>query len=422
MLKFKKITALTLAAILTASSLVACGKKTEDTKDKKQEEISLMIPEWGQPSQEMLDEFKKETGISVKVLPTAWDDIKKKISVASAGNNAVADVIEVDWSWVGEFQSAGWLEKLDIDEDTIKDIPSLSSYKVGDSYYAVPYANGLRLAYMNKEMMKKAGVGEVAKDWTSLEKTFDKMMETKTVKHPFLFPLAAEEKTTTSFITLAYTRNGILFNKDNTLNRESLLDTFTFLENALKKGYIDPASPSTSGMDTFTGINKANGAFLIGPLFILSSSQDERKSEVIGQVEAIQMPGKNSLAKKDTTFSEAIGVCSYSKNKEAARKFVKWFSSSKAQLELNKAVNNMPTRTSVLEKMIADGSLKNADIMIEESKITSNPFPNGIPKYYAQLSSEIFNTVNELGQKKLTAQEATDKLINNVNKLIEDNK
>ena len=36
-----------------------------------------MIPDWGAPTEEMLAEFKAETGITVKVLPTAWDDTKK---------------------------------------------------------------------------------------------------------------------------------------------------------------------------------------------------------------------------------------------------------------------------------------------------------------------------------------------------------
>lgn len=34
-----------------------------------------MIPEWGELSQEMLDEFEKESGIKVKVSTVSWDDI-----------------------------------------------------------------------------------------------------------------------------------------------------------------------------------------------------------------------------------------------------------------------------------------------------------------------------------------------------------
>ena len=110
----------------------------------------------------MLKEFKEETGITVKTLPTSWDDIKSKVSIAAAGKKAAADIIEVDWSWIGEFQSAGWLEPLEINEDTQKDILSLDYFKVDGKYYAMPHFNDLRVAYINKEMLKKAGsyIGE----------------------------------------------------------------------------------------------------------------------------------------------------------------------------------------------------------------------------------------------------------------------
>ncbi len=36
-----------------------------------------------------------------------WDDIREKLATAATGNKNVADVVEVDWSWVGEFKAAG---------------------------------------------------------------------------------------------------------------------------------------------------------------------------------------------------------------------------------------------------------------------------------------------------------------------------
>ena len=164
--------------ILIACLFVGCqSKKTEEVKKETTEgkEITLMIPDWGAPTEEMLAEFKAETGITVKVLPTAWDDTKSKISIAAAGKKAAADVVEVDWSWVGEFQNAGWLEPLEVDEATQKDIPSISYFKVNNGIYAVPYANGLRLAYINKEMLSKAGVTEFPKTWAEMEAVFDKL-------------------------------------------------------------------------------------------------------------------------------------------------------------------------------------------------------------------------------------------------------
>ena len=420
----RKIRLLT-AIILIMSVFIGCqSNKNEETKKENKEgaEITLMIPDWGAPTEEMLAEFKAETGITVKVLPTAWDDTKSKISIAAAGKKAAADVIEVDWSWVGEFQNAGWLEPLEVDETTQKDIPSVSYFKVGNQIYAVPYANGLRLAYINKDMLSKAGISEYPKTWTEAEAVFDKLKRNKITDYPMLFPLNAEEKTTTSFLTLAYTRNGKVFNNDDTLNKESALDTLQLIKKYIDKGYINPASVSTPGIDTFRGINNAQGAFLIGPTSFITSSNDPKVSKVVGQITTIPVPGIDGPAKQTITFTEAVGVSAYSQNKEAAKKFVEWFSRPEIQLKLNKAINNTPTRTSVIEQMVKEGIIKTPGSIVEQSKIVASPFPNGVPKYYTKMSTEIFNIINQLGQGKLTPEEAANKMKEKVDELVKLNK
>lgn len=420
----KKIVSIGLASVLSISILVGCSQnKTSDTNDKNaNKEITLMIPEWGVPTDEMLSEFKNESGITVKVLPTSWDDIKSKVSVASAAKKAPADVFEVDWSWVGEFQSAGWLEKIELDEDSKKDIPSISSFMIGNDIYAVPYSNDVRIAYMNNEMAKKAGINQAPKSWDELDKYMEKMKQLKSVEYPYLFPLHAEEKATTSFFSICFLRNGIVFNNDNTLNKESTLETLTLIDNYIKKGLINPNSVSTPGIDTFRGIYNGDGAVLIGPSSFISSTNDEKVSKVVGQVTPISMPSKDGLSKKAIAFTEAVGVSPYSENKDAAMEFMKWFYKPETQIKLNKAINNIPTRTSVLEKIVKDGTLKNPGTLIETNKMVESPFPNGVPKYYTQMSTEIFNIINQLGQGKLTPEKATDLMVEKVNKIVEENK
>ena len=286
----------------------------------------------------------------------------------------------------------------------------------------MPYANGIRLAYINTEMFSKAGIKEYPKTWSEMEAAFDKLKESKTIDYPMLFSLNAEEITTTSFLTVAYTRNGKIFNDDDTLNKESALDILQLLRKSLDKGYINPASISTPGIDIFRGINNAQGAFLIGPTSHITSVNDPKVSKVVGKVTTIRVMGKDAPAKETITFTEAVGVSTYSENKEAAKKFVEWFSRPETQLKLNKAINNMPTRTSVIEQMVKDGTIKTPGSIIEQSKIVVSPFPNGVPKYYTKMSTEIFNIINQMGQGKLTPEQAADKMEQKVNELAKENK
>lgn len=424
---FKKFGLMAVIAMIMGI-IISCGEKKEETKpqtEKKTEgtEITLMVPDWGVPTEAMLEDFKKESGITVKVLPTSWDDIKSKVAVAAAGKKAVADIIEVDWSWVGEFVSAGWLEELNPSEELIKDIPSISSFEVNKKIYAIPYANDLRVGFLNKKMLEKAGVTTIPSTWEEMEKVMDQLKAKGVVKYPLQFPLNPEEKTTTSFLTLAFTRNGIVFNNDNTLNKESVLDALQTIERQLKKGYIDPMTPSTPGMDVFKGIINGKGAFLVGPTFFITSSNDPKESSVVGEIVTIPLPGKGKPADRTIAFTEAIGISSFSKNKEAAKKFLEWMNRPEIQLRLNKEINNIPTRTSVIEKMVKEGILKeNAGSLVEQSKIVASPFPNGVPKYYTRMSTEIFNIVNQIGQGKLTAEQAADLMVEKVNALAKESK
>ena len=113
----KRLISIFLTASMVASMAVGCGGKEDsgnapsntdgtestDKEDKGNSEggsITFMAPDWAIPADEQLKEFTDETGIEVVVNEVGWDDIRDKLVTAAAGGQAVADVVEVDWSWV----------------------------------------------------------------------------------------------------------------------------------------------------------------------------------------------------------------------------------------------------------------------------------------------------------------------------------
>ena len=423
-MKVSKYFGLCAAVLLGISLISGCGSDTASQKatQPKNEEITAMLPEWGVPPQDMLDEFQKESGITVHVQTTSWDDIKSKVSMASAGKKAPADVFEVDWSWAGEFGSAGWLEKQTPDADTLKDIPTYAYFKSGSDYYAVPYSNDLRFAYLNTALANQAGVSTLPTTQDELEQLLLAIKSKGLQEYPYLFPMTAEEKTTTSFIALAYIRNGRVFNDDGTLNAESTLDTLTTLKKYLDEGLIDPNSVTTPGIDVFRGIQNGKGSFLFGPTSFTTSTNDPKVSKVIGQVQSIPIPGKTGVTPHTIAFPEALGISAYSQHKEAAKKFVEWYISKETQLKLNKAINNPPIRISALEAMKQDSqTAQAAETIVNQLKIVDTPFPQGVPKYYTKMSTEIYNTVNQLGQGQISPQDAAAQLVERVNAIVKAN-
>lgn len=416
--KFWVTTFLTLSGILV---LTGCSKEKNEVtvKENKNQEITFMIPDWGVPPQSMLAEFEKEKGIKVNIETVSWDDIRNKIAIAASGNKAAADVFEVDWSWIGEFEDAQWLEPIKLSQEDIKDIPSISTFIVNDRVLAVPYANDFRIGYYNKVIYQQAGLDE-PQTWNDVMKDMEILKEKNILKYPYTFPLNANEATTTSFIWLTYLRDGKVFNDDGTLNRENALTTLNFINDMLKKGLINPANLTLNGLDTYRQILSKDAAFMVGPTSFIARSVDPDQSKAIGEIEVILPPGKDGKATQTMALTEAVGVSSLSENKEAAKEFVKWYTSKETQKAFFKEISAIPTRTSVLNEVIDAGEIKNSGAMKETSILVKSPFPNGVPAYYAEMSNSIYNAINSMASGNLTPEEAVNQIDSKIQELIKD--
>ena len=419
----KKLLSILLCTALIGVLAAGCGSKKEDTKteakadSKGGKEITVMVPDWAVPSDEMLDEFTKDSGIKVTMNVVGWDDIRDKVAIAASGGAAAADVIEVDWSWVGEMNSAGWLEELDMSDEDKADMPTLETFSIDGKVLAVPYANDYRIAYYNKEQFKQAGIEKAPETWDEVYEDLQKIKEAGVVEYPYTMPMNADESATTSMMWMAYSRSGQVFNDDNTLNQDAVVDALEFEKKLVDEGFVDPAMKTASGMDSYRKLTSGEASFMVGPTKFVGLSNNEEECSVVGQIEAILLPGKTGTSEKTMPLPEAVGVTKFSKNKDAAKEFVKWYTSADTQKKLYAANSSIPTRNSVLEALINDGTITNSGAMLDEAKLIQSPFPNGIPEYYSEMSNAIYNNVNKMVMGDISAQEAFDAMNEKVTEL-----
>lgn len=418
----KKLVSLTLCLGMAFSMVTGCGKTTDntntDTNGAGDKEITLMIPDWGVPNEELLSDFTKETGIKVTVNEVSWDDIRDKIAIASSGGTAAADVVEVDWSWVGEFHAADWLEPLDVTEEDKADMPTLSTFMIDGQVLAMPYANDYRLSYYNTKQYEKAGIKEEPQTWNDVYENMKAIKQAGIVEYPFTISLNAEEGATTSLMWLAYTMNGIVFNEDGTLNRDSVLSALQYENKMIEEGLVDPSNKTISGIDVYRRLTSGEASFMTGPTSFVTRSNNPEECQVVGEIKPILVPGKEQKAEHTMPLPEAIGVTKFSQNKEEAKAFVKWYTSKDIQKKLNETNSTIPTRNSVLEQLINDGVMTNADAMLEEAKRIASPFPNGVPAYYSEMSNAIYNGVNKMALGQLSPEQAFDEMDKKVKELV----
>ncbi|WP_300369149.1 extracellular solute-binding protein [Brachyspira sp.] len=387
--------------------------------EKSENSITVMVPDWAVPSDEMLNAFTADTGITVNMNVIAWENIRDKISIAAAGGTAAADVVEVDWSWVGEFNSADWLEPIELSQEEIDAMPSIKPFIIEGNVLALPYANDFRLAYYNKKHFDAAGIKEAPKSWDEVYAALKTIKDSGITKYPFSMPLNADESCTTSLIWMAYSKYGVVFNEDSTLNKDAVLGALQFINQMINvDNLIDPACKTSTGMDAYRRINSAEASFIVGPTSFVSRVQDPNESQVVGEVVPILLPGANGPSPKTFALPEGVGVIKLSKNKESAMKFVKWFNSAEIQKQLNYVQNTMPTRIAVMEDLINEGKLKNTGALLEESALIDSPFPNGIPSYYSEMTTAIFNAVNEMVLGVKTPEEAFNTMDTKIKQLV----
>lgn len=418
----KRLLSILLCAALTGILVAGCGaKKNDDTnkEDKTTEtkEITVMVPDWAVPSDDMLADFTEDTGIEVVMNVVGWDDIRDKVAIAASGGAAAADVIEVDWSWVGEMNSAGWLEEIEMSDEDKADMPTLETFTIDGKVLAVPYANDYRIAYYNKEHFKAAGIEKAPETWDEVYDALKKIKESGIVEYPYTMPMNADESATTSMMWMAFSRSGQVFNEDGTLNEEAVVDALEFEKKLVDEGYTDPAIKTASGMDCYRKITAGEASFMVGPTKFVGLSNNKEECSVVGQIEAILLPGKEGTSDKTMPLPEAVGVTKFSKNKEAAKEFVKWYTSADTQKDLFKANSSIPTRNEVLAELIEDGTIENAGAMLDEAKLIKSPFPQGIPAYYSEMSNAIYNNINKMVLGEVSAQEAFDAMNKKVTEL-----
>lgn len=419
----KKIVSMLLVATMVASMAVGCGSKNDsgnsDTKSDKGESITFMAPDWAIPSDDQLDEFTKETGIEVEVSEVGWDDIREKLATAATGNKNVADVVEVDWSWVGEFKAAGWLEPLKISDADKEDFLTLDTFTVDDEILALPYSNDYRIAYYNKDQFAKAGINEAPKTYAEVLEDA-KALKASGVDYPLAMSMNAEEKAATGLMWTAFQMDGVVWNDDGTFNKDAIMDALNYYQEVLDADLVAPEDKTASGMEAYMRICSGTASFLVGPTMFVSKTQNPDDSAVVGQVEPILAPGKDGTAKKTMALPEALGVTSTSENKEAAQKFVEWYTSADMQKELNETLGSLPTRSSVLKELVDDGTIANAGAMLEASELIASPFPNGVPAYYAEMSSAMYNAINKMALGELTPEKAYEEMSSALDKLLKE--
>lgn len=405
-----------------AAPSVASSVVPSPTEDIKGQEITVTLPDWANVPPEILADFTTKSGVKVTINVAGFGAIHDKVAVAGAANTALADVTEFDWTWTGQFASAGWYAPLDglVDPAILADIPNETSFSVGGHPFAVCYSNDFRIGAYNTEAFSKAGIAAAPSTFDQLLADLRQLKSKGVSKSPLTITLSASEGTSSAWYLLTTAMGGSLLND---AGQPAFGDpgsagykAFDFMVSAYKEGLVAPGaiSPDTDADGAFT--SGAAAVTLTGGPDELVVANDPKSSHIVGKAAFMLEPG--STGPGGTIGSpEGLGIMATSTHKAAAAAFLSWWMQPETLKKLQSSLGLLPCRASVVDDLIASKTLVGGDVLSTQLKALKPLFPNGTPTWYSEFSTDASSQLNAAARGDSSVTDAIKTLVDQTKSL-----
>lgn len=296
---------------------------------------------------------KKYPNIQIKIESGSWgDDARQKVLTNYVGNTA-PDIIMGE-GWIKEFARLGMLAEIPDAEKLNLAPASMSGCYYNGKYYGVSNFTGIFQLYINKKVLKEAGIdsNSVPKtwsEWLSLSKKVSEVGNGKLFGTNFF----GSGLGGTFHITPIVEAIGAKFMNENetkaTLNTPQMNKALTFLRNLSKTGEPGSAINADQGA-VFGSWHSDKVAFIIDGPWRIAPAVSTKNDFATAVLPTTDSGKKGNIVAGNAIFS----VINKSKYKNEAIEFLKFLSTKEIQLIVAKASSRIPTNKSAL----ADPSLE----------------------------------------------------------------
>jgi multiple sugar transport system substrate-binding protein len=340
---FKKVLLGVLAVAMVLSLNISGIAKTKSVTLEWQQWWAVECPKGY--VQNIVDTYYKKTGVKINLLSAPFADTKTQI-VSGASTGTVADIVSVDSSWVYDFADQGLLTDMTtlMKKDGFNSNIAKTQWQVNNKTYAIPIVNYAYPMFVNKDILKKAGVTKTPRTWTEFEECCKQIKATGAYPFALNLDTSSPSGIQNTYMGFAWA-SGIKMKTDrgeyNLANNADLKTFAAYMKGLYTKGYIYPGMSSLTEADMTSKFSSGNIAFIISSAAILNSFRKESPNLNIG---AVPIPVKDDYTGKSgmCVASWALGVTEKSKHKAEAMKFVEYllsgFSGKDGSIDANLAV------------------------------------------------------------------------------------
>ena len=387
------------------------------------------------PPQAALDEFTKETGITVTWSNIDWDSLQTKITAAATAKTYFADATDVDWSRVGQLGKLDWFYPLEDYLDTKKmaaDMPQMSSFTSGGHVVGIPYDASFMVTIVNQDMFTKAGIDTTPTTIDAYTKDLQQIKDKGVAEYPLNIPFAAGEGLSTYWYEVTGAFGGTVLDGSGKPQFGAPdspgYKAAQWMIDAIKNGLVPPGNinvTDSQGQQTLLAMGASASTFsdYSGMIGILYEVPDA--SKVVGQMRYLPTPGVSG-AGPNLGNPDGFGIPRTAKYPEAAAKFIEWFTSAAKQLDFvgangpDKAagVVGMPSRLSAVQELATKGKLIGGTELADMLQNSAKPvFPEGAPTWYPEFSRAVYTSLHSAATGEITVAQAIQAIVDTANKL-----
>lgn len=419
---------LTLMMILLALS--GCGSNAADKSDSGK--VQLRFAWWGGEDRHdaTLKAIKRymelNPNVEIKGEYGGFDGYNQKLSTQIAGGTA-PDIMQMDYYYMAEYAMKG---DAFVNLDDYEELLSLSEFSdeflqdfsvVDGKLTGLPTGVNAVMLFADKNLLSQNNIDLTGKyDWDKLIEEGEKV--NKNNPDQYFFNMGPSEMADLVSTYMKQKTGNNLINDDYTLGFEKadLVDGFTYVQELWDK----KVAPKVSDYSTIVHKIQEAPKWINGNLaaVMMSASAIETFKTSKNDLTALLLPISDDAV--DTAIrtqpSQVFSVSKKSKNPEEAVKFMNWFLTDEEAIEILGSVRgaqptekgrNLLAESDQLDPLIAEG----VDLGLEYSGKPVNSI-----SINTEIDNEFTDTIEQLGYGKLSAEEAADHLIAQINKVIED--
>lgn len=351
MITKKKISFLVLGILLASILLTACGGNKNDKnnagKGGNNGDDQVEISVWGMGEEakslpKIAEKFEEDNpNIKVKVQAIPWDQAHDKLLTAVASKSG-PDVVQMGTTWIPEFAEAGALMDLKPHFKDYQELDpanfaegSVETAKYEDKIVSVPWYIDTRVLYYRTDLLAEVGYKEAPKTWEELSDAAKKLSD----RGDNMYGISIDPKEQSLAFMFARQNGSKLFDEKG----QPLFDQPEFVEAVeyLNSFYENGSTPVDLGLDitqTFIG-EGITPMFISGPWMV--KMINDIAPELKGKWSTAVLPAGRENNQSILGGSN-LSVFNYSKNQDAALKFLAYMSKPETQLEWMELTNSLP--------------------------------------------------------------------------------